>query len=144
MVQNDLTGDGHDQHLQRVGRSQVDEHPHKLQTDHDGQNVMEEGVQVHKIIRLREHLVDLYAHHEDQNDQRENGNGKLQKMQDLVDDSFGFFVCCAVHRVPSLRLLELLYRKNRKKGSSFLRVSYFFLRDLDFLVKKEYNRAEKI
>ena len=40
MGQNNMTGDSHRQHFQNAGGGGVDEHTHKLQTDHHVQNVV--------------------------------------------------------------------------------------------------------
>ena len=55
-----MPGDGHGEHLQNVGGGGIDEHSHKFQTHHNGQNVMQHGLHVGKIGRAgRDHMRQL-------------------------------------------------------------------------------------
>ena len=59
MAEDHMAGDGHGQHLQDVGRGGVDEHPHKLQPHHDGQQVVQHMPRVRQILRVHHRFVNF-------------------------------------------------------------------------------------
>ena len=80
VIHNDMTGGGHDQHLQRVAGGHIDQHTHKFQTDHNGQNVVQEVGQIVKIGIYGDHLIDFQTQEDQQDNDGQRCDQKLQNV----------------------------------------------------------------
>ena len=81
VTEDDMAGDSHSQNLQNVGGSGVNEHTHKLQTDHDGQQIVQHMAYIIEISGFCEHLVDFQAQGGKQCQNGQRGNEALYNMQ---------------------------------------------------------------
>ena len=76
-----MAGDSHGQHFQDVGGGGVDEHSDKLQTDHDGQQVVQQVIHVMEIAGRGEHLIDFQSQGSQQGNDGDDGDDPLNDVQ---------------------------------------------------------------
>ena len=86
MAQHHMAGNCHGQHLQNVGGGGVDQHSYKLQTHHNGQQIVEHMVHFREIAAAGgKHMVKLQGQGADK---RNHGNGRnelLHNMQETAE-----------------------------------------------------------
>jgi hypothetical protein len=98
VVDDNATGDGHGQHFQNIGGSQVHQQFDKFKTDDDGQHMVQIvgdcGIACGKGVGIRTDMVELDNQQSHQNDCGNDCDDGFHKNQEFAKKTIDLFLYC--------------------------------------------------